>query len=194
MKHSENSQYNITCVVTVTYGDRFKLLQRVVSSALENGVGKVIIVNNGSATKSSKAIQNLELTSSGKVSVVTLPENRGSAAGYKTGLKYALKCTKCEYVWLLDDDNRPAEGALEELFNQYSKLNNVIASDILALASMRKDWKSHKEMVQGVPPFKVFPRKSSFMWFHLLRQPRRVLEKFHLDWTVKKASGNWNPD
>jgi GT2 family glycosyltransferase len=133
MKQSTNPRYAHTFALTVTYADRYGLLQQVVSSAFANGVEKVIIVDNGSAAASKQAIRKLELDCNGRVAVVALPGNLGSAAGFKAGLEYAGTSSDCEYLWILDDDNRPAEGALAELFNQHVKLSQLIASDRLGL-------------------------------------------------------------
>jgi len=188
MKQLNNTQSARTYVVTLIYGNRFMFLQQVVEAALANNVSKVIIVDNGSAAESCKAIHKMEQDSNGRVTIVALPENRGSAAGYKAGLEYAMRCSDCEFIWLLDDDNRPDEGALAELLNQYERLSCVVPTDRLALVSLRDDWESHKKLVLGIPPSKVFPRKSSFMGFHLRDQPGRLLELFHLYWLAKKQA------
>ncbi|HTN71594.1 MAG TPA: glycosyltransferase [Methylomirabilota bacterium] len=172
MKHSNNIQYAHTFAVTVTYDDRYRLLQHVVSGAFANGVEKIIIVDNGSALASKESIQKLELASNGRVTVVVLPNNRGSAAGFKAGVEYAQACSDCEFLWLLDDDNHPTEGALAELLTQHHKLSQSVASNKLALVSLRKDWEEHKKVAQGVPVHKAFPRRSSFMGFHFLTPPR----------------------
>jgi GT2 family glycosyltransferase len=181
-----NIQIAHTSVVTVTYGNRYRFLQQVVAGAFSNGASKVIIVDNGSTVTSKQAIETLERNSNGQIAVVKLPENCGSASGFKAGLEYALSCSDCEYIWLLDDDNRPEEGALAELFRQQGKLSQLIPADQLALVSARQNWDSHKNLIQGIPPSRFFPAKSSFMNFHLLRQPRKILEMFHLDRVTKR--------
>lgn len=75
-----------TFAVTVTYGDRYRLPQQVVLGALMNGVGKIIVVDNGSADSSKMGLRKVELDSDGRVVVVPLPANLGSAVGFKAGL------------------------------------------------------------------------------------------------------------
>src|SRR5262249_38660568 len=157
-----------TCVVTVTYGNRSSFLQKVVNGAFENGVDTVVIVDNGSAAESRKQIHLLEQLAEGRIIVVTLPENRGSAAGFKVGLEHVVTCSDCEYIWLLDDDNQPAEGALLELLKQHEQISRSTGSDALALVSLRENWELYSRAARGVRPNKLFPRKSSFLWFHLL--------------------------
>ena len=55
-----------------TYGDRFKRLEKVVQAALVNGVGRIIIIDNATATRSRKAMQHLERQLEGKI-VICLP-------------------------------------------------------------------------------------------------------------------------
>ncbi len=193
MKTSNNVQPAITYVVTVTYGDRFKYLSQVVSAALESRALKVVIVDNGTTTESGKSIRELERNSEGRVAVVELPENLGSADGYKSGIEYAYSCPECDYIWLLDDDNLPAEGALVELINQYDKLNQVVASNRLALVSVREDWEILKKIALGESTLNAYPRKSSFMWFHVMDQPKRFLAKFCQHRMVKETPVNDSP-
>jgi GT2 family glycosyltransferase len=193
MNQSTSCRYAHTFALTVTYDDRYGLLQQVISSAFANGVEKVIVVDNGSVAASKQAIRKLELDCNGRVAVVVLPGNLGSATGFKAGLEYAASCSDCEYLWLLDDDNRPAEGALAELFNQHGKLSQLIALDRLGLVSLRSDWEEHNKVAQGVPVGKVYPRKSSFMGFHLLNPPRRFAEVFHLNRPIGKQPATDSP-
>jgi len=166
-------------VVTVTYGERFRFLEQVIRGAFASGVDKIIAVDNGSAPLSRQALRKLEQDSDAKVAVVAMPENLGSASGYKAGMEFALNCSDCEYVWLLDDDNQPAEGALSEIFSHYEKLVHIVPPDRLVLASLREDWIHHRQIGQGMPVCKAFPRRSSFQWFHLLDLPKRLIRYFH---------------
>ena len=56
----------------------------------------------------SMVIQNQE-----RLKVIYLDENTGSAGGYKLGLEEAYKCNECEFIWLLDDDNKPQKDSLK---------------------------------------------------------------------------------
>jgi GT2 family glycosyltransferase len=166
--------------VTVTYSDRYKFLHEVVAEAFANGVEKVVIVDNGSTGGSRQAIRDLEQNSDGRIALVAFSQNQGSAVGFKAGLEFALGFSECEYIWLLDDDNRPDEGALAALVNAYTELRAANPPDHLAVASLRKDWNTFQQLVIGNTSA-VFPRKSSFIGFHFLSQPRKIRELLHLD-------------
>ena len=188
-----SSRYPRIFTVIVTYGDRYQLLQEVVHAAFANGVEKVIIIDNASTLSSRQAIQKLEADSHGKVVLLALPENRGSAGGFKAGLEYARTCSDCDYLWLLDDDNRPADGALDELLRQYAKLSESVGLDRLALVCLRKDQEYYNKLAHGVPQKEVFARESSFMGFHLLDQPRKFSEFFQLKRAVPQQAAGESP-
>lgn len=182
-----------TCVVTVTYGERFELVRRVVEAVLDNGVGMVIIVDNGSATASRLGLRDLAAQWKGKVSLVEVSDNLGSAGGYKLGLQHALMCDGCEYIWFLDDDNMPAPNALAELLRRYPKLSESVSRDLLALMSYRKDRGTMKRLVAGASVAEAFRRKSSFMGVHILDLLSRVLRQVGLSRMTQRLAGNDHP-
>jgi GT2 family glycosyltransferase len=193
MGQLHSSRYPHIFTVIVTYGDRYQLLQEVVHAAFANGVEKVIIIDNASTPSSRQAIQKLEADSDGKVVLLALAENRGSAGGFKAGLEYARTCSDCDYLWLLDDDNRPADGALEELLRQHANLSESVELDRLALVCLRKDQEYYNKLAHGVPQKKVFARESSFMGFHLLDQPRKFSEFFQVKRALPQQVANKSP-
>lgn len=162
--------------VIVTYGKRFHFVSRAIEAALENGVENVILVDNGTGANSRARIRALAGASGGKVLVVSLPENLGSAGGYKAGLERALDCVDCEYIWLLDDDNAPTEGALAALLANNKALNEHHAPDDLALLSLRGDREYLKMLARGVPVRRVFPSPSCFMGIHLVNLPYKLVK------------------
>ena len=188
-----NAPYPHVFSVIVTYGDRYHLLQQVIDATISNGAEKVIIVDNASTSSTRHAIQKLEQQSNGRITTLILGENRGSAGGFKAGLEYAMTCSDCEYLWLLDDDNQPAEGALTELLRQYTRLSVSSELDHLALVAFREDQDYYKKIARGVPLNKVFARESSFMGFHLLDQPRKFSEFFQLKRAVPQQAAGESP-
>lgn len=176
-----------TFAVTVTYGDRFRLVEQVVDAALANGVAKVVVVDNGASNPSKRSLRALEEARPQLLVIVEMPGNLGSAAGFKAGIEYAVGSSDCEFIWLLDDDNRPDEKAHLALVRQFKEQSRVVAKDRLALASTRWEWDQHRKVAQGFPVPKAFPRSSSFMGFHLLIPPRLVSRLFGLD-RIKGAS------
>jgi len=174
--------------VTVTYGNRFALLERVIAATLANGVERMIVVDNGSVRESREKIETLAADSGGRVALVSLPANLGSAAGFKAGLEHVARRSECQFVWLLDDDNQPGEKALDTLFDQHGRLSQSIAQDQLSLASLRQSWDQHRKLAHGVAVHRVFPRHSSFMGFHLLIPPRVLAGVFHYDRPVRPSN------
>ena len=107
---------NKICGVIVTYGDRFKFLKQVVDSCLKNSITKIIVVDNNCAEKSKKELISLE-NKIKELKVIHLTKNTGSAGGFKTGIEKAIKCSECEYILLLDDDNVISENYIEVMLS-----------------------------------------------------------------------------
>jgi GT2 family glycosyltransferase len=74
-------------------------------------LNEIIVVNNGSHDNT------MGLLNSGYpgLTVIDLPDNKGAAGGYATGLAYAALKKKYDWVWLLDHDSIPENDALEML-------------------------------------------------------------------------------
>lgn len=144
-------------VITVTYGNRWHLLRQVLISVFDQNIETVIVVDNAS---DENILQNAMQEFCGKVKVITLPTNTGSANGFKIGIEEALK-TEAMYFWLLDDDNKPLEGCLSNLLlaNQFLGLKNKCA-----LLSLRRDRSEYMSAAKnGRAGFFI---NNSFMGFH----------------------------
>ena len=119
-------------VVTVTYGNRFHLLKQVIDGVLSEDVAKIIVVDNNSNPESRDKLGEYEKQLNGKIKVLYLDDNYGSAGGFKRGLEEAYNDVECEFIWLLDDDNVPEKKALEKLIYAYKYLgenqNNILVS------------------------------------------------------------------
>lgn len=91
-------------VLTVTYGNRFKLLKQTLDAVVnETNVDKVIIVDNGSLNGSD--IDNYIKTNKRQnIILIRNKDNEGSAGGFKKGIEKARENTS-DYLLLLDDDN-----------------------------------------------------------------------------------------
>src|SRR6478672_11524882 len=169
-----------TYLVTVTYGERFDFLKSVVESAFKNGVLKILIVSNNAEIKSLERIRALESESKGSIDVIYLPENRGSAGGYKAGLEKAVNYSDCEFIWLLDDDNQPTPNALDELLKHYKELSSTFPPHQLGLLSIRQNREQLQRAAKIVDAYNIFPRTSSFLGFHVLDLPRKILKALRL--------------
>ncbi|MFN3505797.1 MAG: glycosyltransferase family 2 protein [Caldimicrobium sp.] len=124
--------------VTVTYGNRFHLLKQVIDAALSEGVTKVIVVDNNSVIESREKLKAYEKElGSDKIKVLYLDDNYGSAGGYKRGLEEAYNDPKCDFIWLLDDDNMPLKDSLKKLLEFWFSLDIEDKENKVALLSDR---------------------------------------------------------
>ncbi len=166
----------VITVVTVTYGDRARFVASVVERVLEPSlslyVRDVVVVDNASAAETKQWLRDRANTD-GRLKVVELESNQGSAGGFAAGLRRAVE-EEAEYLLLLDDDNIPCEAAiarLEELLNGLEASNR---RQDCAILCTRVDHPYHRRLATGEPSEKVFPRKSSYCGFHLRDLPRYI--------------------
>lgn len=150
----------IICV-TVTYGERRGLLRQVLDALPAQGVARVVVVDNGARWPVKG-----ELTAAygDFVDVVEMGRNTGSAAGFAAGMQRALDIG-AEYLWLLDDDNRPAPDCLDKLIDASRDLRREHAVDLLAVLAFRPEHQA--DVAAGVPLSYVNPRRNSFRGFHV---------------------------
>ena len=162
-------------VVTVTYGSRAALLERTVAAALDSGVGRVVVVANGVHADARDAVRSIA-ASERRVTLVESDENLGSAGGYELGMRQMMDEPGVELLWLLDDDNVPACDALERLLSERATRLSQHESHRLVLAALRP---SRAYLVQAAAGDVdgAFPRPSSFLGFHWLDLPRKVVRR-----------------
>lgn len=163
--------------VTVTYGNRFHLLRQVIEAAFNEGVDKVIVVDNNSGPESRKRLREYHELNKDKVDVLYLSENLGSAGGFKRGLERAYNDPECEFIWLLDDDNLPMPGSFKILKNFWKNLDLENKKEKLALLSFREDRYDREHLIEALRfkrPELVLPRKNSFHGFHIFEFPKYI--------------------
>lgn len=154
------------CCVIVTYGDRFSFLDKVVKEVINQGVDKIVIVDNGSTPQSSAAMKSLAAENEGSITLHRFNGNEGSAKGFKTGLQLANR-TNCDFIWLLDDDNLPGKGALQTLKEFWLARANTLPGNLFALSSMRKDRQVFLNAVKERKADALLWPKNSFLGFHV---------------------------
>jgi len=159
------------CAVIVTYGDRFHLLRQVMDACYNEGVNKIIVIDNASEENSKKQLKEYEEKES-RLRVVYLNENTGSAGGYKRGLQEAYKCQECEFIWLLDDDNQPQKDSLKVLKDFWDKLEDENKEEKVALLSYRDNRLNTK------PTPRKLGKTNSFFGFHISDLPKKVFNVF----------------
>lgn len=155
-------------LVTVTYGEREHLLRQVLDAVRDMDLSRVVVVNNGAAWP-----VEAELTDAYHdfVDVVEMGKNTGSAKGFSTGIQRALDLG-AEYVWLLDDDNRPRSDTLQKLCDAYSTAVSSTPCDRLAVLAFRPEHQA--DVAMGVATHRINPRANSFRGFHVLDIPYKI--------------------
>jgi len=182
-----------TCAVIVTYGNIFHLLKEVIKGCLEEKVDKIIVVDNNSFPESRESIKKLEKEIP-NMEVVYLDENKGSAGGYKIGLEKAYNDKECEFIWLLDDDNKPEKGSLKILKDFWKKLDVKDKEKNVALLSYRPQFPFYKETALKNDEKIILGRINSFIGFHILDLPNitaRFLKRFLLRKNEEIDNKDW---
>lgn len=164
------------CAVIVTYGNRFRYVEKVIRALISEKIDRIILVSNGTIGKSYD--QLITLKSKHNIEIVSLKKNMGSAYGFKIGIQKALENKDNEFIWLLDDDNQPEVGALETLKEYWTKcIENTDKSKTHALLSYRNDRPLYKEAVIKEQPYLMLGHRNSFLGFHVLEVFKRVYRK-----------------
>ena len=162
-------------VATVTYGSRAYELAAVLDGVAQlNGadsVSEIIVVDNGSDAATKDVIAESGAT------VVDLVTNQGSAAGFAAAITSAVK-SDGDYIWMLDDDNRPRSDALDKLFAAVE--SNPPGC---VFQAMRPNYEQFTRLEAGESTDRVFGTRNAFMdsaWSHDVRSsaPRHDVQPF----------------
>lgn len=146
-------------VVTVTYGSRFNYLSKLISAVLKDAhTEKLVIVSNGSNDISQ--IQVAANENSGKIELVQLPVNVGSAKAYRLGLEKARNTT-CDFVLLLDDDNVPEENFASIYLNNLETFTNPEEKEKVILLGNRFSLPGNQSYFTA-PPLKNHSHSNTF--------------------------------
>lgn len=176
-----------THVVTVTYGDRFEnLTQTTIARALDYGADHVVVVDNGSARQSQHLLHS-RFGADDRVTIVSMGQNSGSAAGFGCGIRAAVE-RKADFILLLDDDNWISPSTIERLHATHALVSTKFPSKTVCVSGYRDLDSVHKRLANGMPVEMAIPPPGSFMFFdavtyvrralHLLRTPEAVVEPY----------------
>lgn len=164
------------CCVIVTYGDRFDLFSQVIEAVWKEDIDKIVLVSNGSFDRSHKRALELEKRYHPVLMVHHLPDNCGSAGGFKKGLEIALQ-TACDYIWILDDDNKPAPGALGILKRFWVLETNEQDKQDTALSSLRKDRENYLQALLRNDPDLILQPVNNYAGFHIKTISHKIKER-----------------
>jgi GT2 family glycosyltransferase len=178
-----NSNYKIS-VLTVTYGNRWQFLSRVIELMLTNEqVNNIIIVNNASTYSVSDKVTELN---DSRITVINSEENLGSAGGYKAAIEYAFENTDINFFFLLDDDNLPRENVIPDLLKQWDITQG--ANNKKALFCLREDRAQHIKITKGEDPYRYYLVPNNFLGFNITTIFKNQLNKLS-----DKFNNNTNP-
>ncbi len=187
----ENNMNSLkVCAVIVTYADRFHLLKEVIDSCISEGIDKVIVIDNNSEENSKAKLKDLEMKLDNNLEVTYLKENLGSSGGYNLGIDKAYKDKNCEFIWLLDDDNKPKKNSLNRLIDFWNKIEQEDKKEKISLLSYRKDRIVFKEAIMMNTPNLVLGSQNSFLGFHILELPKKVIKVIKRKLNIQTFSEN----
>ncbi|MXV51660.1 glycosyltransferase [Pedobacter sp. HMF7647] len=167
-----NIKHNVS-VLTVTYGNRWLFLEQVINRLLSfPQVSKIVIVNNASEYDVEMKVNEL---AHDRAVVLNNAENLGSAGGYRQAIEYAHRSTGNEFLWLLDDDNRPEENVLEKLLLQWRNIQT--ADNKKALFCLRDDRAAHLKIAAGETPYRYYLVPNNFLGFSVSSIAKNQLYK-----------------
>lgn len=162
----------VITVIIVTYSDRFHLLNQVLDSCLNLGIKSIVVVDNNSSENSKKQMRDYSEKESADINIIWNSSNLGSAKAYKQGLKKAQELDS-DFIWLLDDDNKPREDSLIKLIEFWK----IKPADVETLLSFRPDRNQYKQAIQENNSDLVLSLKNSFSGFHL---KEKILKYFKI--------------
>jgi rhamnopyranosyl-N-acetylglucosaminyl-diphospho-decaprenol beta-1,3/1,4-galactofuranosyltransferase len=145
--HPSPERTSVVAVV-VAYNRR-DLLVEVLEAlrAQRTAVTRVVVVDNASTDDTAEVAR----AAGDLVDLVVLPRNTGGAGGFAAGMAIALDRHDPDWLWLMDDDTVPTDGALEAL------LASVAGTDLVAAGS-RVIWTDGAEHPMNTPRPKPFAR------------------------------------
>ncbi len=176
------------CAVIVTYGNRFGLLKEVVSTLCRfKEIKRIVVVDNNSAEESRNGLKKLQRSLAGRLSVEYLPRNTGSANGYATGIEIARASSGCDFLWLLDDDNRPAANAITILKIFWKDVKRHDKEKSVCLVSYREGLSRYGEAVSLRMPNLDLGIPNIFRTFHIREAPALLAQMLFRE---KEAAGD----
>lgn len=157
--------------IIVTYSDRRGYCREAVKAALREGCETVVLVCNGVPPVVIADLRTSWGDDDPHVRVVELPRNTGSAGGFACGLEFALANCGPELLWLLDDDNLPAAGSLNELIAARTRIIDAGRAEEVVVTALRESNPRHRDVgLNNKDVRAVYPPPGSFMWFDVLQR------------------------
>ena len=133
-----SSKHATTAAVVVTYNRRHLLLECLAALVAQTRpLERIHIVDNASSDGTWQALHDAGWLARANVDYHCLPDNRGGAGGFATGLERAVE-QGADWVWMMDDDAMAAPDALVCLLAAAASAANLYGS--VAVAGERLAW------------------------------------------------------
>ncbi|MBX7108352.1 MAG: glycosyltransferase [Chitinophagales bacterium] len=172
-------------ILIVTYGNRWTMLKTVILSLIDlDPLVQIVIVDNGTNYDLEKLISNISIKN--KINILRLEKNMGSAYGFKFGLEYIMYNKNTEFVWMLDDDNKPVDNCLDHILHYWYAIKSISKNEMHAILPLRINRKYLVNVSNGDPIEFNFPSKNAFLGFNLIRLPAYF--KYKISKAFKKKS------
>lgn len=114
---------------------------------------RLIVVNNAS-TDNSAQVAEQALESWEDARLINLTENTGGAGGFAVGIAAALTDPSIDWVWVMDDDTVPHEGALDAALDAHERYR-ATGDDNLAVMGSRVVWTDGDDHPMNTPKPKI---------------------------------------
>lgn len=147
--------------VTVVFGPRWSLLRQVAESCLKDPqVTTFVIVDNG--CQDPVLMDEFADKYSGRVVVLRQEKNIGHPGAVNKGIVYARELD-CDFIFILDDDSVPEEGAVDHFMNNLQFFQN----QKVILVGNRVDVPGNKDIFTARPLQDQKPRGTLFEVFSI---------------------------
>lgn len=110
--------------IVVTF-NRVEQLQITLARLLDSSADNIIVIDNASTDGTADW---LAAQSDPRLHLQRLPDNQGGASGFEAGMAYARDHIDPDWVVLMDDDARPAPGALTRFRSETSSLDTDVGA------------------------------------------------------------------
>lgn len=162
----------------VTYGARRDLLLAVLTRLHEEGVGGVVVVDNGAHWP---VAETLAQRFGYWAQVVVMNANTGSSQGFATAFDVAVQAGR-PLIWVLDDDNRPHQSCLAKLLAAHRREAARTPMDLLAVVASRAE-----HAIGNVSDQQLLTRWDSFGGFHVADLVNKITRRVIRRRTVEVA-------
>ena len=131
------SQINRVVAIVVTYNRKELLLECIEALMHQSSPCDVLIVDNASTDGTNEFLRNRDIFNDNRVHYLRLEKNFGGSGGFHYGIKYCM-FQEWSWFWLMDDDAKPDEKALEILLQNAIHSDCIYGSVAVGFASGRK--------------------------------------------------------